>query len=165
MLALLSFIILLWALPCKSTTLGSWFWGIRPLLGNSAVQIPRAQRAAVPVSWLSRLLNLHPQSRVLSPFLILLSYCHFLVRQPISLTVSPQAAQVQLAAIIPPISVDFGQIVSLLLNSVLWFPDAHVCSVSTHLSRIAVYKQLCGFSPKCAWTSTTASGLVQIFWF
>lgn len=50
-----------------------WYWGTRTTLGNSAFQITRTQRAAAPVSWLIRLLKLPPQSRVFSPFLILLS--------------------------------------------------------------------------------------------
>lgn len=73
-----------------------------------------------------------PSNRVLSPFFILLSlYVTFWSSSPSARwhQASPQAAQVRLAAVIPPISVDFVRMVSLLLRSMSWFLNACVCAV------------------------------------
>lgn len=61
-----------WALPCASVTLGSWYRGISLLLGNSRVQITKAQRSPTPIYWPIMPLKLHPQNGFLSPFPILL---------------------------------------------------------------------------------------------
>ena len=134
------------ALPCASVTLGSWYWGISPLLGNSKVQITKAQRSPTPIYQLIVPLKLHPQSGLLSLFPILLGlyitfwwgspsadgirHFHMLQRCGSSLS-SLQYEQTPCTWF------------HTLLRSVFRFPNAHwcVCAVwRMHLNRIEICK-------------------------
>lgn len=156
-------------LPCASVTLGSWYWGISLLLGDSEIQNTEAQRSPTPVYRPITPLKLPPQSGLLSPFAILLGLYIFFWWG------SPSAGGIRHLHTLQRCSLSLSSLqyhqtpctwFHTLWRSMFRFPNAHwcVCAVwSMHLSRIEIHKYFCGFSPKCAWIGPTTPGLVQTF--